>query len=83
MTKLRLSPPSLRSACAVAQVIYDITTSRSACKIKDFVRFGEHQMSVLLHFKHKTPFFCGLDLARKDKSAVAPHAYNIVVADGF
>lgn len=24
MTKLRLSPPSLRSACAVAQVIYDI-----------------------------------------------------------
>ena len=24
MTKLRLSPPSLRSACAAAQVIYDI-----------------------------------------------------------
>ena len=24
MTKLRLSPPSLRSVCAAAQVIYDI-----------------------------------------------------------
>ena len=42
MTKLRLSPPSLRSACADAQVIYDIITSRNACKIKDFDRFGEH-----------------------------------------
>ncbi|MDD6271311.1 MAG: hypothetical protein PUA67_04650 [Ruminococcus sp.] len=42
MTKLRLSPPSLRSACAAAQVIYDIITSRNDDKIKDFDRFGEH-----------------------------------------
>ena len=42
MAKLRLSPPSLRAACAAAQVIYDIITSRNDNKIKDFDRFGEH-----------------------------------------